>query len=44
MVEAGVSAAMFTQELIDNQVKGIHFCTLNLAEATLKIFRNIRRG
>jgi methylenetetrahydrofolate reductase (NADPH) len=32
------------QELIDNHVKGIHFYTLNLAEATLKIFRNIRRG
>jgi methylenetetrahydrofolate reductase (NADPH) len=32
------------QELIDNHVKGIHFYTLNLAEATLKIFRNIKRG
>ncbi len=31
------------QELIDNKVKGIHFYTLNLAEATLKIFRNIKR-
>lgn len=22
----------------------IHFCTLNLSEATLKIFRNLKRG
>ncbi|MCE1273389.1 MAG: methylenetetrahydrofolate reductase, partial [Chlorobiales bacterium] len=31
------------QELIDNRVKGVHFYTLNLAEATLKIFENIRK-
>jgi methylenetetrahydrofolate reductase (NADPH) len=29
------------RELLDNHVKGIHFYTLNLADATLKIFRNI---
>jgi methylenetetrahydrofolate reductase (NADPH) len=32
------------QELIDHHVRGIHFYTLNLAEATLKIFRNISRS
>lgn len=29
------------QELLDQHVKGIHFYTLNLADATLRIFRNI---
>ncbi|NTW57114.1 MAG: methylenetetrahydrofolate reductase [NAD(P)H] [Chlorobiaceae bacterium] len=29
------------QELIDNHIRGIHFYTLNMADATLKIFRNI---
>ncbi|NTU97097.1 MAG: methylenetetrahydrofolate reductase [NAD(P)H] [Chlorobiaceae bacterium] len=29
------------QELIDNHILGIHFYTLNMADATLKIFRNI---
>ena len=29
------------QELIDNHIKGIHFYTLNNAEATRQIFRNI---
>ncbi|KUL31803.1 methylenetetrahydrofolate reductase [NAD(P)H] [Chlorobium limicola] len=32
------------QELIERQVKGVHFYTLNLADATLKIFRNISRS
>ncbi|ACD90601.1 MAG: methylenetetrahydrofolate reductase [NAD(P)H] [Chlorobium limicola] len=32
------------QELIERQVKGVHFYTLNLADATLKIFRNISIG
>jgi methylenetetrahydrofolate reductase (NADPH) len=31
------------QELIDNRIRGIHFYTLNMADATLKIFRNINR-
>ncbi|MCF8382016.1 MAG: methylenetetrahydrofolate reductase [NAD(P)H] [Chlorobium sp.] len=31
------------QELIDRQVRGIHFYTLNLADATMKIFKNISR-
>jgi len=29
------------QELIDNQIRGIHFYTLNMATATLEIFRNL---
>ncbi|TLU83510.1 MAG: methylenetetrahydrofolate reductase [NAD(P)H] [Chlorobium sp.] len=29
------------QELIDNHIRGIHFYTLNMADATLRIFRNI---
>jgi len=29
------------QELIDHHLKGIHFYTLNMADATLKIFRNL---
>jgi len=32
------------QELIDRQVRGIHFYTLNLADATMKIFKNISRN
>ena len=45
VAEIGIDwATRQVQELIDNHVKGIHFYTLNLAEATLKIFRNIRRG
>ena len=45
VAEIGIEwATMQVQELIDNHVKGIHFYTLNLAEATLKIFRNIRKG
>jgi methylenetetrahydrofolate reductase (NADPH) len=45
VAEIGVDwATRQVQELIDNRVKGIHFYTLNLAEATLKIFRNIRKG
>ncbi|NTU53554.1 MAG: methylenetetrahydrofolate reductase [NAD(P)H] [Chlorobiaceae bacterium] len=32
------------QELLDHNVKGVHFYTLNLSEATLKIFRNLKRG
>ncbi|MGB0130376.1 methylenetetrahydrofolate reductase [NAD(P)H] [Chlorobium sp.] len=32
------------QELIDRQVRGIHFYTLNLADATMKIFKNISRS
>ena len=44
VAEIGIEwATMQVQELIDNHVKGIHFYTLNLAEATLKIFRNIRK-
>jgi len=31
------------QELIDNQIKGIHFYTLNMADATLRIFNNLHR-
>lgn len=45
VAEIGIDwATRQVQELIDNHVKGIHFYTLNLAEATLKIFQNIRRG
>jgi len=29
------------QELIDNQIRGIHFYTLNMATATLEIFQNL---
>ncbi|TCD48526.1 methylenetetrahydrofolate reductase [NAD(P)H] [Chlorobium sp. N1] len=29
------------QELVDNHVRGIHFYTLNMADATLRIFRNL---
>ena len=29
------------QELIDHHIKGIHFYTLNMADATLRIFNNI---
>lgn len=29
------------QELMDNNVRGIHFYTLNMADATLRIFRNL---
>ncbi len=31
------------QELIDHHIKGIHFYTLNMADATLKIFNNIHQ-
>lgn len=31
------------QELIDHHIKGIHFYTLNMADATLRIFRNIHQ-
>ena len=31
------------QELIDNKVKGIHFYTLNMADATLRIFNNLHQ-
>ncbi|NTU67338.1 MAG: methylenetetrahydrofolate reductase [NAD(P)H] [Chlorobiaceae bacterium] len=44
VAEIGIEwATSQVQELIDNHVRGIHFYTLNLAEATLKIFRNIRK-
>ncbi|MGC8775581.1 MAG: methylenetetrahydrofolate reductase [NAD(P)H] [Chlorobaculum sp.] len=43
--EIGVEwATKQVQELLDHKVKGIHFYTLNLSEATLKIFRNLKRG
>ncbi len=29
------------QELIDHHIKGVHFYTLNMADATLKIFKNL---
>ncbi len=29
------------QDLIDHHIKGVHFYTLNMADATLKIFRNL---
>ncbi|NTV01644.1 MAG: methylenetetrahydrofolate reductase [NAD(P)H] [Chlorobiaceae bacterium] len=45
VAEIGIEwATRQVQELIDNHVRGIHFYTLNLAEATLRIFRNIRKG
>ena len=31
------------QELIDQNIKGIHFYTLNMADATLRIFNNIHQ-
>ena len=31
------------QDLIDHHSKGIHFYTLNMADATLKIFKNIHQ-
>ncbi len=31
------------QELIDHHIKGIHFYTLNMADATLRIFRNLHQ-
>ena len=31
------------QELIDHHIKGIHFYTLNMADATLRIFNNIQQ-
>jgi methylenetetrahydrofolate reductase (NADPH) len=31
------------QELIDNHIKGIHFYTLNMADATLRIFNNLHQ-
>ena len=31
------------QELIDHHIKGIHFYTLNMADATLRIFNNIHQ-
>lgn len=37
-------AAAQVEELIDRRVKGIHFYTLNLAEATMKIFETIGKG
>lgn len=45
VAEIGVEwATNQVQELLDHNVKGIHFYTLNLSEATLKIFRNLKRG
>lgn len=45
VAEIGVEwATKQVQELLDHKVKGIHFYTLNLSEATLKIFRNLKRG
>lgn len=45
VAEIGIEwATRQVQELIDHKVKGIHFYTLNLSEATLRIFRNIRKG
>jgi len=44
VAEIGVNwATSQVQELLDHKVKGIHFYTLNLSEATLKIFRNLKR-
>jgi methylenetetrahydrofolate reductase (NADPH) len=44
VAEIGIEwATRQVQELIDHKVKGIHFYTLNLSEATLRIFRNISR-
>ena len=31
------------QELIDHHIKGIHFYTLNMADATLRIFNNLQQ-
>ncbi|NTW68823.1 MAG: methylenetetrahydrofolate reductase [NAD(P)H] [Chlorobiaceae bacterium] len=31
------------QELIDNHIKGVHFYTLNMADATLRIFNNLHK-
>ena len=31
------------QELIDHHIKGIHFYTLNMADATLRIFNNLHQ-
>ncbi len=36
-------ATVQVQELIDHHIKGIHFYTLNMADATLKIFNNIHQ-
>jgi len=45
VAEIGVEwATNQVQELLDHKVKGVHFYTLNLSEATLKIFRNLKRG
>jgi len=45
VAEIGIEwATKQVQELIDHNVKGIHFYTLNLAEATLRIFNNIKKG
>lgn len=45
VTEIGIRwAASQVQELIDRQVKGIHFYTLNLAEATIKIFEKLGIG
>jgi methylenetetrahydrofolate reductase (NADPH) len=45
VAEIGIEwATSQVQELLDHKVKGIHFYTLNLSEATLKIFRNLKRG
>ncbi|HWQ26587.1 MAG TPA: methylenetetrahydrofolate reductase [NAD(P)H] [Chlorobaculum sp.] len=45
VAEIGIEwATKQVQELIDRDVKGIHFYTLNLAEATLRIFGNIKKG
>jgi methylenetetrahydrofolate reductase (NADPH) len=34
-------ATQQVQELIDHQLKGVHFYTLNMADATLRIFKNL---
>ena len=45
VAEIGIEwATEQVQELIDNHIKGIHFYTLNNAEATRKIFQNITAG
>ena len=45
VAEIGIEwATKQVQELIDNHIKGIHFYTLNNAEATRKIFQNITAG
>lgn len=39
---AGIKwATRQVQELIDHDIKGIHFYTLNMADATLRIFKNL---